>query len=98
MVLKHARSIAHLCVQASSAKRHRTKSLLKRAGKPDAEAPEEEESAAESKDALDTGLEDSEASGAVGKPTQRAMLLDDSDDDDSACSLKPVSATLPVCL
>ena len=84
-------------LQASSAKRHRTKSLLKCAGKPDAEAPEEEGAAAESKDALDSGLEDSEASGAVGKPTQRAMLLDESDDDDSACSPKSVSVTLPVC-
>lgn len=76
-----------ISLQASSAKRQRSNSLLKRTANRAAEAPEgakEEEAAEGAKEAAGNALEDSDASGDAGRRPQCINLLDDSDDEDAS--------------
>ena len=84
-------SFPPLHVQASSAKRQRSRSLLKRPAQRGAAALKDDEAAEKVKESCEDALEDSEGSGAAHKRDVCINLLDDSDDDKPPSS-QPVSS------
>lgn len=79
-------SLPPLHLQASSAKRQRSRSLLKRPAQRGDAALKDDEAAEMVKESCEDALEDSEGLGAAPKRDVCINLLDDSDDDKASDS------------